>query len=106
LLLNPSFSESFGMSLIEAMACGIPVVATRVGGMTGIVADGETGLVVEPGDVPALAEATSVLLADDSRRREMGAAARRRALELFSWERVTEALDALYREHAGVRHAQ
>jgi glycosyltransferase involved in cell wall biosynthesis len=106
LLLNPSFSESFGMSLIEAMACGIPVVATRVGGMTGIVADGETGLVVEPGDAPALAEATSALLADDSRRREMGAAARRRALELFSWERVTEALDALYREHAGVRHAQ
>jgi glycosyltransferase involved in cell wall biosynthesis len=74
--------------------------------MSGIVAEGETGLLVRPGDPAALAEATVALLADEPRRREMGAAARRRALEMFSWDRITEVLAALYERHTGMRHAQ
>ena len=55
-LINPSFSESFGMALVEAMATEIPVIATRVGGMTEIVDQGKTGILVEPGDAPAQAK--------------------------------------------------
>lgn len=88
-LVNPSFSESFGMSLTEAMACARPVVATRVGGMTDIVEEGETGLLVEPGNPDALAEAIIQVLEDPQRGQAMGQAGLRRAQALFSWEHVT-----------------
>jgi glycosyltransferase involved in cell wall biosynthesis len=95
-LVNPSFSEAFGMSLIEAMACQVPVVATRVGGMTEIVAASRAGLLVEPGDATALAEAILRLLGDDSLRKRMGEAGRQQAAARYSWERVTEDLLHLY----------
>jgi len=88
LLVNPSFSESFGMSLIEAMACAVPVVATRVGGMPAIVERTQGGLLVEPGDVDGLAEAIVRLLCDDDDRATMGRAASERVRDRFSWERV------------------
>jgi spore coat protein SA len=97
-LINPSFSEAFGMSLIEAMACQLPVVATRVGGMTEVVEDTQAGLLVGPGDATALADAIIRLLADDDLRERMGQAGRRRAIERYSWEQVTESLLHLYED--------
>jgi spore coat protein SA len=97
-LINPSFSEAFGMSLVEAMACQVPVVATRVGGMTEIVEDTHAGLLVGPGDATALADAILRLLADDDLRERMGQAGRRRAIERYSWEQVTESLIHLYED--------
>jgi glycosyltransferase involved in cell wall biosynthesis len=88
ILINPSFSESFGMSLVEAMACERPVIATRVGGMQEIVQHGTTGLMVERNDAAALAEAIVQLLADREMRATMGKAGRKRAIELFAWRQV------------------
>ena len=85
-LLNPSLSEAFGMSLVEAAASGIPVIATQVGGMTDVVVPGETGLLVPADDPQALAEAMGQLLSDKDQRQRMGLAGRVRAVEKFSWE--------------------
>jgi glycosyltransferase involved in cell wall biosynthesis len=92
ILINPSFSESFGRSLIEAMACEVPVVASRVGGMQNTVENGKTGILVEPGDASALAEAILRLLLNDDLRISMGKASRKRVVKLFSWERVVNNL--------------
>lgn len=97
LLVNPSYSESFGMSLVEAMACEIPVVATRVGGMKEIV-DEDTGILVERADPTALAEAILRMLDDPELRARMGAAGRRRVAEKFAWDRVAEAAAHRYAE--------
>ncbi|MFN2555478.1 MAG: glycosyltransferase family 4 protein [Nitriliruptorales bacterium] len=94
--VSASLCESFGLGAVEAMACVLPVVATRVGGAMETVKEGSTGLLVEPDDPSALAEAVLRLLEDDGLRRAMGAAGRRRALEVFSWERAAEHLSALY----------
>jgi glycosyltransferase involved in cell wall biosynthesis len=92
LLVNPSLSESFGMSLVEAMMHSVPVVATRVGGMTEIVDHGRTGLLVEPANPKALAEAICAILGDKEKVRRLGNAGRERAVEKFSWEKSTDAL--------------
>jgi glycosyltransferase involved in cell wall biosynthesis len=96
LVVNPSLSEAFGMSLVEAMVAEIPVVATKVGGMVEIVEEGATGLLVEPGEPARLAEAMRHLLERADVRRQMGTAGRRRALTHFSWERVVERLALQY----------
>jgi glycosyltransferase involved in cell wall biosynthesis len=88
ILINPSLSESFGMTVIEAMACGKPVIVTRVGGMQETVQHGKNGLLVRPGDATDLAEAILYLLHDDALRAAMGRASRKRAAELYSWEAV------------------
>lgn len=93
---NPSLSEAFGFSLVEAMACARPVVATAVGGMKEIVADGTTGLLVPADDAEALAGALDRLLASPDERRTMGAAGLDRARQLFDWDRVTGDLLAAY----------
>jgi spore coat protein SA len=102
MLVIPSFSEAFGMSLIEAMACQVPVVATGVGGMTEIVEEGKTGLLVESGSAPELAEAILCLLSDEDLGKRMRNAARERAVELFSWERIVEALLHFYKSICSV----
>ena len=95
----PSVSnEPFGVPLIEAMAAGVPVVATRGGGIPEIVADNETGLLVEPGDASALAEAILSLLSDQGLRISMGRAARIRAVDFFSWDRIVDQLLYQYRK--------
>ncbi len=94
--VNASLCEAFGLGGVEAMACGLPVVATRVGGAVETVEEGSTGYLVEPDDPSALAEAVLHLLEDDGLRQAMGAAGRRRALELFSWERAAQRLCELY----------
>ncbi len=91
-LTNPSYSESFGRALIEAGAAAVPVVATRVGGMREVVAEGETGFLVPPGDVQGLAEALITLLQDRALQERMGRAGRQRVVDTYSWESVTDAL--------------
>ena len=95
-LVNPSLSEAFGMSLIEAMATGTPTVATQVGGMPDIVQPGKTGLLVPPAQPGALADALSTVLADKALRVRMGKVARQRAVETFSWEAIATDLLSHY----------
>ena len=96
----PSRREGFGMACLEAMAHGVPVVASAVGGLLDLVTDGETGLVVPPGDVAALRSALERLLGDPELRRRLGGAARQQARERFSWEVATDALLEMYEEAA------
>ena len=92
----PTRREAFGLSFLEAMAFAVPVVGSRLEAIPEIVADGETGLLVPPGDPGALAEALSALLSDPTRARRMGAAGRARVAERFSWRRAAAAmLDAM-----------
>jgi glycosyltransferase involved in cell wall biosynthesis len=95
-LINPSFSESFGMSLVEAMASGKPVVATRVGGMTEIVDDGQCGVLVPRGDPHALADAILRVVSSDETRRQMGRSGRERAVSLYSWSQIAARMLTLY----------
>lgn len=97
----PSRREGFGVACLEAMAHGRPVVATDVGGLRDLVVDGETGLVVPARDPAALRHALERLLADRELRHRLGAAARERARQRFSWETVTDATLAAYAEAAG-----
>jgi N-acetyl-alpha-D-glucosaminyl L-malate synthase BshA len=87
-LLLPSEQESFGLAALEAMACEVPVVASRVGGVPEVVTDGETGCLAEVGDVEKMADDAARLLADDAARREMGRRARASALSRYSTDLV------------------
>jgi glycosyltransferase involved in cell wall biosynthesis len=97
----PSHREGFGVACLEAMAHGRPVVASGVGGLLDLVVHGQTGLLVEPRNVPALRAALDRLLADGELRRRMGEAGRRRAAEQFSWDVVTRKLLDVYARYAG-----
>lgn len=99
LVLVPSrWQEGFGLVALQAHQRGRPVVASRVGGLPEVVADGRTGVLVDPDDSVALAGAVARLLADPPGTRAMGDAARRRAEEVFGWARHVEAYDGIYRE--------
>lgn len=93
-----SFNEPYGMVLLEAMACGKPVVATKVGGIPEIVVDSETGLLVPPKDPEALSEAMLTLLRNPDLCRRMGDAGRRRVKQNFTWDRTMAQLQGLYAE--------
>ena len=93
----PSDYEAFGIVLLEAMACGKPCVATKVGGVSDIVADRKTGLLVPYGDAGALRSAILSLLGDSALRRELGAAARASVGERFDWDSVVSRTEAEYR---------
>ncbi|MHB8719691.1 MAG: glycosyltransferase [Candidatus Dormibacteria bacterium] len=96
LCVVPSRTESFGLVALEAQALGTPVVAAAVGGLTEVVEDGVTGILVPERDDPgAFAAAIASLLDDEPRRRAMSVAARRRA-GAFTWERAVERLAAIY----------
>jgi len=100
--VHPSHEEGFSNVILEAMAAGKAVVATRVGGNPEAVVDGETGVLVPPGDPGPLAEAMLALLRDPERALEMGAAGRRRAVEHFSLEKMVREIASLYEDlHAG-----
>jgi glycosyltransferase involved in cell wall biosynthesis len=88
-------SELLGLSVLEAMASGTPVVASRIGGLPEIVRDGETGFLVPPGDIDALHDRLDQILGDPALARRMGEAARADVLERFTWARVAaRCLDA------------
>jgi D-inositol-3-phosphate glycosyltransferase len=91
----PSRSESFGLVAAEAQACGTPVVATGVGGLRTVVADGVSGVLVRGHDPRLWAAAVGDLLADDDRRARLAAGARRRALAM-GWDAAAEAMTAVY----------
>ena len=93
-----SLSEGMPISVLEAMAAGLPVVASAVGGVPELVVEGETGLLVPPGDPDALGAALQRVLADGELRRSLGAAARRRAEERFDLGPFREAHVTLYLE--------
>ena len=95
--LFASDSESFCLSILEAMCFGCPSVSTRVGGIPEVVDDGTSGVLVPPGDVGALTAALERLVDDAPRRRALGAAARARAAERFSAEVIVSRYEALYR---------
>ncbi|MFJ8634584.1 glycosyltransferase family 4 protein [Streptomyces sp. NPDC093568] len=90
-------AESFGMALVEAMACATPVVGSDVGGIPHVVDEGETGLLVPPGDPDALAAACAKLLADGDLADRMGAAGRRTAEERYAWPKLTARYLDLFR---------
>ncbi|MGB4073028.1 glycosyltransferase family 4 protein [Pseudomonas sp.] len=92
----PSYREGFGSSVLEAAAAGVPSVATRIYGLTDAVEDGVSGLLVPPFKVLELANALQRLLEDDELRAAMAQAARVRALQRFSRERIVEGLRAFY----------
>lgn len=92
----PSLSEGLSNSLLESMAAGVPVVATRVGGSPEAVEDGVSGLLVPPRDAAALAEGMNALLGDAALARRLGEAARRRIADHFSLESMTRELERLY----------
>jgi len=96
LTVCPSIYEPFGLINLEAMACGTAVVASRVGGIPEVVVDGETGLLVPPGDPAALAAAVGALAADPVRAARLGAGGRRRVEAAFSWERIAERTLGIY----------
>ena len=97
LFLLPSESESFGLAALEAMSCGVPVIASRVGGVPEVVIDGETGLLAPVGDIAAMAAHVVRLLADAPLRARLGQAARARAQTVFPLEETVGKYEALYR---------
>jgi glycosyltransferase involved in cell wall biosynthesis len=104
-----SFSEGLSITLLESMGCGIPVVATRVGGNPEVVSDGCTGYLVPPGDVAAFADRTIRLLRDREMRKRMGEEAKRRVERHFRIQdvasRYLEIYGGLLSGTGGVRHA-
>lgn len=94
----PSRAEGLGVSALEAMACGLPVVASRVGGLAEAVVDGECGLLVEPEDADALAAALDTVLEDPDLARRLGEGGRARVAASYTAERMVERYEDLYRE--------
>ncbi len=92
----PSRYEPFGIVLLEAMACGLPVVATVLGGPSKVITPGVDGLLVDPTDIEALSTAILELLANRKRRETMGRKARERVMAEFSWEKVAQRVWEVY----------
>ncbi len=107
--VHPSKTESFGMVIAEAMMLGLPVIATRAGGIPELIEDGVTGLLTER-DPAAVGSAIVALCRNRDLRVSMGAAARERALSLFTADRMAANMEALYQDvlsiHSGKRHGK
>ncbi len=98
LFVLPSFSEPFGLVILETMASRKPVVGTNIGGIPDIVEDGKTGFLVPPGDPKAQTEAIIKILKDPQKAKQMGDAGRRRLEKHFSSEAMVEKIANLYKQ--------
>jgi len=101
LFVLPSLSEGLGLSAIEAQAVGLPVIASRVGGLPHLIDDEKTGLLVEPGNVPALAAAILRLLNDPEQGQRIAQQAREKVVRDFSASQMTESTLAVYQHVTG-----
>jgi N-acetyl-alpha-D-glucosaminyl L-malate synthase BshA len=97
-LLMPSEMESFGLAALEAMACGVPPVATRVGGVPELITDGEDGFLAQTGDIGRLAHCALQLVTDDAMHARMAAKARHTAETRFSTEKIIPRYESYYRQ--------
>jgi glycosyltransferase involved in cell wall biosynthesis len=101
ILVLPSEYEAFGLVLLEALAHGTPVVASRVGGIPEFVPDGKAGVLVPPLDEAALGQALLSLWPDERRRRDLGAYGRTEVVPKYRWDAVVDRLERIYRELVG-----
>ena len=101
ILLLPSEQESFGLAALEAMACELPIIASRVGGLPDLVDDGETGFLSPVGDVDKMADDTVRLLTDKKLRRQMGRGARESAISRYSTDKIIPQYIEFYEEILG-----
>jgi len=98
LFILPSTLESFGLAALEAMACEVPVIASRIGGLPELIDDGRTGFLCDPDDVDAMAERALRLVNDPELGRAIGRAAAASVAERFCIDRVVPMYEALYRQ--------
>ena len=105
-LLTTEPPESFGIVLIEAMACGLATIVTEYPGVRAVVDHGETGLVIEPGSPAAAADAIQRLADGQANRVRMGQAGREKAVRLWSWPRLLDRMDEAYGEAIGERRSR
>jgi glycosyltransferase involved in cell wall biosynthesis len=98
----PSHVEATSLAGLEAMACGVPLVGTRVGGIPEILTNGETGLLVPPSSPEDLAGAVTRLLADSDLAHRLAKAARDRVVAAFSWDRIAEQFLEVYRRAVSI----
>ncbi len=96
-------AEGFGISLVEASACGLAVVGGRSGGVPDAVRDGETGILVDPDDPAAVAAGVNALLANPERRKQLGAAGRKAVETYYNWDRVVKELLEIDRRFRSIR---
>jgi N-acetyl-alpha-D-glucosaminyl L-malate synthase BshA len=96
--LLPSEHESFGLAALEAMSCGLPVVASNIGGLHEVIENGETGYLFDPHDVRGMSEVIIGLFDDDQRRRDIGLKARERAKRDFGKDKIVGEYVSLYEE--------
>jgi N-acetyl-alpha-D-glucosaminyl L-malate synthase BshA len=101
LFLLPSESESFGLSALEAMACEVPVIATRVGGVPEVVEEGGCGYLFDLGDVNAMAETAVRVLRDEDERKRLGRRGREIAITRFATEQIIPQYEEVYRKVIG-----
>lgn len=92
----PSILESFGVAVIEASACGLPVIVSRVGGLPEVVQEGQTGLIIPPKDVNALVQALDTLIKNKKNRMEMGKAGVEFVQQHYDWEDCVDKMEKLY----------
>lgn len=95
-LLLPSSQEAFGLVALEAMAYGVPVVASNIGGLPEVIQDGQEGFLVPSGDVDAMAQRTLQILEDPDLAKRMGYKGRQRAGDLFTVEKILPKYEAYY----------
>lgn len=105
ILVHPAFMEGLGVTLLQAAACGIPIVAGRAGGIPEIVHEKHNGYLMQPGDVQALAQRVNQLLDDPAQARQFGQAGRSLALQHFSIEAMVSGNLSIYHAMLRARHA-
>jgi N-acetyl-alpha-D-glucosaminyl L-malate synthase BshA len=98
IFMMPSGSETFGLAALEAMACGVPVIASRIGGLPELVIDGETGFLCDLGDIDSYTQAADRLLKDDDLHKKMAAASRARAKDQFDTDIIVPRYESYYEQ--------